>query len=365
MKTQLFFLTILSAVAFGVYGQEPAVTIGLKVQQKSAVLGEDYSILISLPRNYDQQGNANKYPVLYLLDGSGYMAFVSEAVKILSAKNGNGVSGMPECIVVGLTTNNRERDFTPAPAKGWSPPSGPPGSDVSKITWGGADKYLEHIEKEVAQYVESNYRTQPYRIIVGHSLGGLLSYHALATKPQFFQTYIIGDPSVWWNDGATLRSVISYLKDHPAYKANMILFKPPVPRPAWFPVNIEFEDFITSSSKPQQFLWKRIELDNETHSTMVFPGVYLGLRDAFKSYRYQFHKDANVEEARQHYDSLSKAYGFPIKLSEEIFDALRGHWEFQDKDALALATCKEWLKDYPDSPKAQKALEDLSKKKGK
>lgn len=361
MRTTLiaFTLFLVSTVSLG---QEPIIT-GTKVRLKSKVLGEDYSILISLPRNYEKDGNTEGYPVLYVLDGSGYLNMVSEAVKILSAKNGNGVRGMPECIVVGVTSNNRERDMSPKPLDGWLPPSNPM-MDPTTIAWGGADKYLEHIESEVIKYVESTYRTRPYRIIMGHSLAGLLAYHAMITKPQLFQTYLIGDPSVWWNDGKNLRNVMAYWKSHPDFKTNLVLFRGAVPKEAWFPVNIEFLDFM-NTSKPAGVNYKYIEIQDDLHTTMVFPGVYFAMRDIFKGYRYRFHKDANIKEVRQHYDSLSRHFGYTIPVSEELFDVMQSHWVHQGRNDLAIETCNEWIKDYPMSVSAKNTLEGLKAAKGK
>lgn len=325
MKSKLLLLFVL--VTLTAYAQETAFTIGTKFQQHSAILNEDYSVYVSLPRNYDKN-TGEKFPVLYLLDGSGYLTFVSEAVKMLSTKNGNGVSGMPECIVVGLTSNNRERDMTPPQVQGWAPPSNPL-MDMSKIKWGGADNFLEHIQKEVMPYIEKNYRTQPYRILVGHSLGGLLAFHAMVTRPKMFQSFIIGDPSVWWNDGHNMRTVMKYWKEHPDEKFSLALFRPEVPREYWFPINVEFYNYL--NTKPKNVFFKYVELKDELHGTVVFPGVYLSLRDLYKGYRYKMNPDASIEEAQHHYDSLSNAFGYKIPVSEELIKVLQEIKEMQKK----------------------------------
>ena len=54
----------------------------------------------------------------------------------------------------------------------------------------GADKFLKYLEEELIPAIEAKYHTQPYRVIIGHSLGGLLAMYAFSAKPYLFQAYI-------------------------------------------------------------------------------------------------------------------------------------------------------------------------------
>ncbi|MEJ0030065.1 MAG: hypothetical protein WDO15_06705 [Bacteroidota bacterium] len=47
-------------------------------------------------------------PVVYVLDGEYYFSFTTEAAALLAQSQ-----LAPNCIVVEVTTNNRERDFSP------------------------------------------------------------------------------------------------------------------------------------------------------------------------------------------------------------------------------------------------------------
>lgn len=70
-------------------------------------------------------------------------------------------SGMAQkMIVIGITNTERTRDFTPT-------------YDESYNQWGisgGADNFLDFLEKELKPYVKANYSTNNYAIISGHSL---------------------------------------------------------------------------------------------------------------------------------------------------------------------------------------------------
>ncbi len=65
---------------------------------------------------------------------------------------------------------------------------------------GGAEAFLEFIEEEVKPAMERDYPIDRGRqTIFGHSLGGLFVLQVLLTRPDMFQTYVAGSPSIHWN----------------------------------------------------------------------------------------------------------------------------------------------------------------------
>tara|TARA_R110000744_G_scaffold157711_5_gene273639 strand:- start:400 stop:822 length:423 start_codon:yes stop_codon:yes gene_type:complete len=57
----------------------------------------------------------------------------------------------------------------------------------------------------VFPYIESNYRAHTkHRTYVGNSLGGLFGAYVLFTAPETFSGYVLGSPSVWFNDNELL-----------------------------------------------------------------------------------------------------------------------------------------------------------------
>ena len=55
--------------------------------------------------------------------------------------------------------------------------------------------------------VEKKYPTRPYRILAGHSHGGLFATYAFAENPTLFQAYLAFDPSLSWDKGAVVDRV--------------------------------------------------------------------------------------------------------------------------------------------------------------
>ena len=52
----------------------------------------------------------------------------------------------------------------------------------------------------------------PYRILVGHSLGGTTAINALYTIPETFNAFVAIDPSLSWDDSALLRQAKDYFR---------------------------------------------------------------------------------------------------------------------------------------------------------
>ena len=60
------------------------------------------------------------------------------------------------------------------------------------------------IEKELQPYIETKYKTNNDKTIIGQSLGGLFATEVLLKKPTLFNKYIIISPSLWWDNGSLL-----------------------------------------------------------------------------------------------------------------------------------------------------------------
>ncbi|MCG2462175.1 alpha/beta hydrolase [Flavobacteriaceae bacterium F89] len=178
---------------FGVqttFGQTKTdIIIGSKFVIKSNILDEKRTCLISLPDSYNDSSKvAKKYPIIILLDGYTHFKTASGIVHFMSSdRNRNNL--MPESIIIAIENVDRERDFTVTKIKTKRP-----------NTMGGGRKFLNFIEKELIPYIDENYRTEPSRTLVGHSLGGLLTLNSYIDKNSIFNAYISIDPSIWWNE---------------------------------------------------------------------------------------------------------------------------------------------------------------------
>ena len=189
-----YFRTILALIIlFGfqtAFGQhESNIILGSEFTIKSKVLNEDRTCLISLPDSYNDSSDAEKrYPIILLLDGSAYFKTTCGVVHFMSS-NRNRNYFMPETIIVAIENVDRERDFTVTKIKTKRP-----------NTMGGGRNFLSFLENELVPFIDKNYRTEPYRTLIGHSLGGLLTLNSYMDKNSIFNSYISIDPSIWWDE---------------------------------------------------------------------------------------------------------------------------------------------------------------------
>lgn len=179
------------------------VTVGERAELRSNILKGARSLLVSKPDGYD--AGTDRYPVLYLLDGETHFRYASGIVNFLAQND-----RIPPMLVVGITSGDREqrtRDLTP-PSTDEMDNRFAPGN-------GGASTFLAFMADELIPYVEKTYRTRPYRLLVGHSFGGLFAIYALATRPKLFNAYIAADPSIYWNNEAVVVQAESFLESGP------------------------------------------------------------------------------------------------------------------------------------------------------
>jgi uncharacterized protein len=155
-------------------GGEP-VSIGTFRQLHSAVLDEDRSLLLCLPEDYEE--SSLSYPVLFVLYGDQIRGYFAEAVHIVDRLSEEG--SIPPMIVVGVGNVDRYRDLSPVARQGQ--PS-------------GIEPYSRFVAEELIPFVESEYRTKDYRVLMGPQAGAEFGLYVLASRPGVFDAFIIENP---------------------------------------------------------------------------------------------------------------------------------------------------------------------------
>ncbi|RWU08008.1 alpha/beta hydrolase [Pseudidiomarina gelatinasegens] len=149
-----------------------------------------YPVFIKAPRSY--RSNTNKvYPVVYLTDGMYSFQIASGATRFPMNSG-----AMEEAFIVSLSyskgangASSRIRDYTPSRADDW------------KLPTGNAEGHALFIREVVFPYMADNYRVSATeRTYVGNSLGGLFGAYILFKHPTMFSSYVLGSPSVWFNN---------------------------------------------------------------------------------------------------------------------------------------------------------------------
>ena len=179
-----------------------SILIGTKHSLRSEVLGEDREYLLSLPDSYNEQGASYKrYPVLIVLDGNVHFKSIAGMVNYMSSDACRSWK-IPEMIVVAIKNVDRRRDYTPDKV-----------ITVRENNTGGGDKFLSFLEDELLPELDRKFRTAPYRILFGHSLGALLATHAYMKEKTLFNSFIAVDPSFGTWDSETMDKKLDSLTE--------------------------------------------------------------------------------------------------------------------------------------------------------
>lgn len=169
---------------------------GTAVRQMRSRSGKEYRIFVATPI---EQAPPNGWPVVYVLDGNAWFLPFAQQARLVG-RNPDQFGTLP-AVVVGIgypqdryfNMQRRVVDFTPPAPQREEPPKGWPAP-------GGADEFLDFIEQELKPAIAADYKVDPKRqALFGHSLGGLLTLHALFTRPDSFETFGAVSSSIWWN----------------------------------------------------------------------------------------------------------------------------------------------------------------------
>ncbi|MBK8056218.1 MAG: alpha/beta hydrolase [Saprospiraceae bacterium] len=199
-----FYLLATSAFSQGKVVNENIV-IGVTDSVQSNILGENRKIWVHVPG-----GNADskeRFPVVYVLDGEGHFSSVVGMIQQLSTINGNTMC--PKMMVVGIPNTDRTRDLTPTHID-----ADPPFMDSTfSKTSGGGENFIAFIEKELMPHIEKKYPVASYKMLIGHSFGGLAVMQTFVHHNDLFNSYICIDPSMWWDKEKLLKQTQKVLME--------------------------------------------------------------------------------------------------------------------------------------------------------
>ncbi|OGU55183.1 MAG: hypothetical protein A2V66_00505 [Ignavibacteria bacterium RBG_13_36_8] len=312
------------------------IAIGKSFQLKSKIFNEERTILVYLPEDYEN--SENKYPVLYLLDGYDHFHYVSGMVLSLSRSR-----KIPRMIVVGIQNPHRNRDFTPRPIKDL------PGS-------GSAEKFLQFAEEELFTFIDKNYRTEPCRILMGHSLCGMFALYTLFTDPELFNGLIAVSPAVWLDDKYVLEYAKQKLDD--GIELNNFLYFTIGGNESKDSIKAaeEFKNLLTQYS-PEGLDWEFQLIKDEGHFTVVPPSIFKGLKYIFSRLNTPDEiQNGELDEIIEYFEQLTKKFRYEIKPPEELLNRTGYRYLNAGNIYDAIDTFNKSIELYPNSANAYNSL---------
>jgi len=359
----IIFLVLFLSVATASHAQKDnRIVIGTTEVFHSSVLGEDRTILVHVPQGEPGQ----RYPVLYVLDGEDHFGSAVAFTEQLS-----GV--FPQLIVVGIKNTDRQRDLTPD--------KGHIGKILSaneSARSGGGGNFMSFVEKDLIPYIDQHYPTAPYRIISGHSLGGLAVLNAFYYHTALFNAYIAIDPSIWWDDQDWVRTAEkSFLKKDFANRRLFVAAANNIPAgydiksilkdtTGLSPVTQAVLPFISflRESKLRNLDWSSKFYQNERHGTVELNAEYDALRYIFRDYEFnvrQFNEHPDWDRyvlLKAHYQEVSQRMGYTVLPSESMVNQLGYACMEQHQMKQAAALFERNTNEHPKSANAFDSLGD-------
>ncbi len=230
----------------------------------SSALGDKRTIVVSVPAGY--AASKARYPVIYLLDGMQNIRHAAGTRDVL-VRSGD----MPPVILVGLESVDRSLDMTPSRMRD-NPRSG------------GASKLLAHLRDEVIPYVDAHYRTNGFRVLAGHSFGGLFCAWAWMQDPKLFQAQIIMSPAFWWNHEQMRKAVGPFLAAHPKLDTSVYFG---IGADDGLGMRQELKRFVDTvkANQPKGMRVGYREFDGEGHMSAPLRTFYRGVKFVFADLR--------------------------------------------------------------------------------
>lgn len=164
----------------------------------SKFVNEDRIINVWTPETYGK--TSDSFPVLYMPDGGIKEDFPHIANTLAKLIDENKI---PPYILVGIENTERGRDLTGFSEAAYDKQFCPQTD--------GAKNFRAFIADELIPEINSKYRTQPKKGIIGESLAGLFVVETFFLKPATFDFYIAMDPSLWWNNQYLVNNADSIL----------------------------------------------------------------------------------------------------------------------------------------------------------
>ncbi len=320
----------------------------------SAILGQDRRISVYLPRMGTGSNENGPFPVLYLLDGERQLPLVAGQIDYLSKIN----LSMPQMIVVGIDTNGYDRlhDLTPTHSDRADPDSPiVTGPSSPTRTSGGGETFLRFLGEELVPYVDRHYRTAPFKVLAGHSLGGLLTVHALLRQPRMFDAYVAISPSLWWDDESLILGAVPYLGS--GRLAGKRLFLSISGEGGKFHDGLARFDGLLKAHASSGLAFRYREYSDETHASGPVAAYYDAWKFLFPAWLSPT-TDDTPQKTEAFYAEQSRRYGYRIVPPEGIVNG-RGYAALRSgRAADALGFFRMNIANYPGSANAFDSLGD-------
>lgn len=309
---------------------------------QSEILGEGREVWVHTPAGYGEGGE--RYPVIVILDAEQHFEHVAGFTDLLGT-----YFEMPRVLLVGLPNVNRGRDYFTRRI------------DSPSAEGNGAARLRAFMAEELLPFIDREYRTADFRVLIGHSLTGLFTVSTMLTAPELFNAHIAvspslqyvaqGLPSAWagWNAAARSRPVSLYLATAVRDRSAIVGAT---------------DSFVTlmDGRTEDDLRLARETMQNENHFTVPVPAIYKGIRWLFDEWAAPVSStlariaDGGPQPILEHYRNLSQRFGATFEPSVEHLMFFARRLASAGAIPAALSVAEQATLQDPASSRASEAL---------
>jgi len=318
------------------------ISLGKTIEFTSEVLNEKRNILIYTPAGYEESNK--EYPTLYITDGAENF-FIATAIGNFLSRS----QQIPQMIVVGIPNVNRNRDLSPSVIEGTSNP-------------GGGDNFLKFFKDELIPYLDGTYRTSNYRILFGHSLGGMFANYTMLTRPELFNSFISASPYMMYDNEYVIKEAKSKLDNLSNFERQ--LFITLGEEPAYNESLNKFTSLLSDNTKALR--WDYQIFNDEDHGSIPLISLLKGLKYIYSDFQLTIETATEgLEAILDHYSLVKSKYDYLVDISEATFNNT-GYRLLQNGEIdKAIEVFKYNVKLYPESANVYDSLAEALEQTGR
>ena len=271
MKTILSTLLIAFLISTSASAQYSKVE---NIEIESEELNQTREVMVYTPFGYDDEYKF--YNVIYVFDAQNRGLF--DYVTSLSSLN------QEHSIIVGIkaTTIYEEVDGKKTWVYARNSDLLPKGTKRLGGREGNLDGFLAYVKNEVIPYVESNYRTLPERMAIGHSLSASFVVYALTQRPDMFDNYVAVSPNLKYDDEFLLNKLKTLEPENFSATKHLYMSHADEATWGWEASNQEAYALLRDRLQSENFQVKIEEYPDKGHMTSYIPAVSSALNNFFE-----------------------------------------------------------------------------------
>ena len=325
------------------------VSIGTFRILHSDILDEDRTLLVCLPKGYEEPGTS--FPVLYVLYGDQIRGYFAEAVHVVSRLSEEG--SMPKMIIIGIANLDRYRDLSAVGRRGM--PS-------------GIEPFSRFLTEELLPFVAEEYRTKDYRVLIGPQAGAEFGFYTLAKRPKLFDAFILENPFHSGQAHEVLVEMMSNLLDDglPSFTFMQITASDragPLDTTEQVAYMHAFEELIEEKAPHNLTLITHYIKDSKDWLPLL--KLREGLRELFREYRFPDSREVGeLSDITSYYSALSNLFGFEVDVPERTLYMKADELSKSGRGNSAKEILEYLIEVYPASVNGHWGLANLHREMG-